>query len=82
MDVFQTVSGYITKMISAGDSGVNGGTAKMKILLLDRDTVSLCNLTCCHVRENKTYPTPGAYRFLCNHPIDPSQPLRVPHGSP
>lgn len=39
MDVFQTVSGYITKMVTAGD-GQNGSNAsKMKILLLDSETV-------------------------------------------
>ncbi|KAK3997255.1 putative vacuolar protein sorting-associated protein 45 [Cladorrhinum sp. PSN332] len=46
MDVVQTVTGYVTKMVSAGEStvgtaGGGGGThsAKMKILLLDRDTM-------------------------------------------
>jgi len=39
MDIVQSVSGYITKMVSAGDTGTTGGAAKMKILLLDRDTV-------------------------------------------
>lgn len=38
MDVFQAVSGYITKMVlSSNDSS----SAKMKILLLDKDTVSI-----------------------------------------
>lgn len=41
MDVFQSVSGYITKMVSAGDSTTTGGAAKMKVLLLDRDTVPI-----------------------------------------
>lgn len=39
MDIVQSVSGYITKMVSAGDAGATGAAAKMKILLLDRDTV-------------------------------------------
>ncbi|KAF2965762.1 hypothetical protein GQX73_g7798 [Xylaria multiplex] len=39
MDVVQAVSGYISKMVSAGDSAFGGPSAKMKILLLDRDTV-------------------------------------------
>lgn len=39
MDIMQSVSGYITKMVSAGDAGATGAAAKMKILLLDRDTV-------------------------------------------
>ena len=41
MDVVQAVSGYITKMVSAGDSASSGSAAKMKILLLDSDTVGL-----------------------------------------
>ena len=43
MDVFQSVSGYITKMVSTGDSTStsNSAAAKMKILLLDRDTVPI-----------------------------------------
>jgi hypothetical protein len=35
MDVVQAVSGYVTKMVSAGD----GSGGKMKILLLDQETV-------------------------------------------
>ncbi|KAI0476999.1 Sec1-like protein [Xylaria cf. heliscus] len=42
MDIVQAVSGYISKMMSAGDSALGGGpSAKMKILLLDRDTVPI-----------------------------------------
>ncbi|KAI1826165.1 GIDA-domain-containing protein [Xylaria intraflava] len=41
MDVVQAVSGYISKMMSAGDSTSGGPSAKMKVLLLDRDTVSI-----------------------------------------
>ncbi|KAK3629379.1 vacuolar protein sorting-associated protein 45 [Elasticomyces elasticus] len=42
MDIFQTVTGYITKMVSTGDSNATAsGAAKMKILLLDRDTVPI-----------------------------------------
>lgn len=40
MDIYAAVSNYITKMVSSGDSGTNGGNPKMKILLLDRETVS------------------------------------------
>lgn len=39
MDVFQAVSGYVTKMVSAGDGGQ--AASKMKILLLDSETVSI-----------------------------------------
>jgi vacuolar protein sorting-associated protein 45 len=45
MDIFQTVSGYITKMVSAGDGAQASGAAKMKILLLDTDTVRTSRLT-------------------------------------
>lgn len=41
MDVVQAVSGYITKMVSAGDSASGSSPAKMKILLLDGETVGL-----------------------------------------
>jgi len=42
MDVVQAVSGYITKMVSGGDNALAGGTnAKMKILLLDSETLSI-----------------------------------------
>ena len=41
MDVVQAVSGYVTKMVSAGDNTAGGPSAKMKILLLDRDTVPI-----------------------------------------
>jgi len=40
MDVSQTVSGYITKMVSVGDGQAGSNAAKMKILLLDSETVS------------------------------------------
>ena len=42
MDIFQSVQGYITKLVSQGESagaGGSNGAAKMKILLLDKDTV-------------------------------------------
>ncbi|KAI2471703.1 Sec1-like protein [Annulohypoxylon bovei var. microspora] len=41
MDVVQAVSGYISKMVSAGDSASGTPSAKMKILLLDKDTVPI-----------------------------------------
>ncbi|KXJ94575.1 glucose inhibited division protein A-domain-containing protein [Microdochium bolleyi] len=42
MDVVQAVSGYVTKMVSAGDSAASGSSAaKMKLLLLDKDTVPI-----------------------------------------
>ena len=39
MDVAQTVSGYVTRMVSAGDGNTAANAVKMKILLLDDDTV-------------------------------------------
>lgn len=39
MDAFQAVSGYVTKMVSTGDGATASNAAKMKILLLDNDTV-------------------------------------------
>ncbi|KAK0711167.1 Sec1-like protein [Lasiosphaeris hirsuta] len=38
MDVVQTASGYVSKMVAAGDSA-GAPSAKMKILLLDKETV-------------------------------------------
>jgi vacuolar protein sorting-associated protein 45 len=40
MDAFQAVSGYVSKMVSTGDGATASNAAKMKILLLDNDTVS------------------------------------------
>lgn len=39
MDVMQAVSGYITKMMTVGDGAAGTASAKMKILLLDSETV-------------------------------------------
>ncbi|KAJ0116538.1 hypothetical protein J7T55_007518 [Diaporthe amygdali] len=41
MDVVQAVAGSVSKMVSTGDSASGGTSAKMKILLLDRDTVPI-----------------------------------------
>jgi vacuolar protein sorting-associated protein 45 len=41
MDVVQAVAGYISKMVSAGDSASGTPSAKMKILLLDSETVNI-----------------------------------------
>jgi hypothetical protein len=41
MDISQAVSGYITRMVSVGDSAAGTQAAKMKILLLDSETVGL-----------------------------------------
>ena len=39
MDVVSAVSGYISKMVSTGDTTLASSSAKMKILLLDSETV-------------------------------------------
>lgn len=39
MDVVQAVSGYISKMVTVGDAVAGTTSAKMKILLLDSETV-------------------------------------------
>ncbi|KAK3375076.1 Sec1-like protein [Podospora didyma] len=39
MDIVQAVSGYVSKMVTAGEGVAAGPSAKMKILLLDRETV-------------------------------------------
>ncbi|KAK1835193.1 Sec1-like protein [Podospora conica] len=39
MDVVQAASGYVSKMVTTGDSTNGAPSAKMKILLLDRETV-------------------------------------------
>jgi len=41
MDILQSVQGYITKIVAQGETTANNGAAKMKILLLDKDTVSI-----------------------------------------
>ncbi|OBT48220.1 hypothetical protein VE00_00936 [Pseudogymnoascus sp. WSF 3629] len=43
MDVVQAVTGYISKMVSAGDSASGTPSAKMKILLLDSETVNIAS---------------------------------------
>ncbi|KAK2749458.1 vacuolar protein sorting-associated protein 45 [Myotisia sp. PD_48] len=46
MDVFSAVSGYVSKMVTAGDSSATGSSsAKMKTLLLDSETISIVSAT-------------------------------------
>ena len=46
MDIVQAVSGYVTKMVSVGDTAAAGtSAAKMKVLLLDNETVGLSALS-------------------------------------
>lgn len=39
MDVLQAVSGYVSKIVTIGDNPAGTTNAKMKILLLDSETV-------------------------------------------
>jgi len=41
MDIAQAASNYITKMVSSGDTLTSAASAKMKVMLLDKDTVSI-----------------------------------------
>lgn len=41
MDLIQAVSGYVSRMVSEGDNASGAISKKMKILLLDKDTVSI-----------------------------------------
>lgn len=43
MDVVAAVSGYISKMVTAGESASGSSSTKMKILLLDSETVGIMN---------------------------------------
>ena len=45
MDVAVAVSGYVSKIAGVGD-GAAGASAKMKILLLDSETVSVASGLC------------------------------------
>jgi len=73
MDIVQAVSGYITKMVSAGDSAATGtSAAKMKILLLDNETVGLSPQPELHATMRSQFL--GADRILCDHSVRPPHP--------
>ena len=72
MDIVQAVSGYVTKMVSTGDSA-SGSPAKMKILLLDTDTVGLLLLGLI-VAESMLTLSKGVHHLLRDHSIRPPQP--------
>lgn len=73
MDVVQAVSGYITKMVTAGDGAATGtSAAKMKILLLDNETVGLSSPS--KGRESSYSRPPGLYCVFSNDPVCPSGP--------
>lgn len=73
MDIVQAVSGYITKMVSVGDSAATGtSAAKMKILLLDNETVGLSppSQLCAIARLRSS----GVDSVLRNNPVRPPYP--------
>jgi hypothetical protein len=69
MDVAVAVSGYVSKIVALGD-GAAGSSAKMKILLLDSETVGF--VTKLH-RALHTDTITGFDSVDCNHPIRPPQ---------
>ena len=72
MDIVQAVSGYITKMVSAGDSAATGtAAAKMKILLLDSETVGLSSLS---TYDRQMLTGSDRYRDGRDDAVRPAQP--------
>ena len=71
MDVVSALSGYITKMVSAGESSTGTSAAKMKILLLDSETVG--NVAFLKLWSGTDW-TLGSYRFHCNDSVCVAQP--------
>lgn len=70
MDVSQAVAGYISKMVSQGDNTAGTTNAKMKILLLDSETVSLSEVD--QLRTLTLTPQKGFDHVHSNHTIRPS----------
>lgn len=79
MDVVAAVSGYISKMVTAGESASASSSTKMKILLLDSETVRL-TLTK-HIAGHDRLITfyPGIHCLNCHHPVRPPEPRSLPH---
>jgi vacuolar protein sorting-associated protein 45 len=67
MDISQAAAGYITKMVSVGDSSSGTQGARMKILLLDRDTVGI-------PLAQYLADCVGSHRFYCNDTVGPAEP--------
>lgn len=74
MDIFQSVQGYITKIVSQGENAANTGNAKMKILLLDKDTVGCPTY---QPGTNRVLTYKGSHRIVCNDPVCASEPFRL-----
>jgi hypothetical protein len=58
MDIVLAVSNYVGKMVSA--DGAAGSSGKMKILLLDSETVSCPTTTSSHLRLRNLHPPQSA----------------------
>lgn len=72
MDVVQAVSGYISKMVTAGDGSSGMPSGKMKILLLDSETVGFI---CFGLRLEgvRLIVIPGVNHVKCNYSVRASQ---------
>lgn len=77
MDAFQAVSGYVSKMVSTGDGATASNAAKMKILLLDNDTVSRATMYGCPWLMFGL----GLGRIIGDNPIRPPKPPSLPDRS-
>lgn len=79
MDVVAAVSGYISKMVTAGESASGSSSTKMKILLLDSETVRLALTK--HIARHDRLITfhPGIHCLDRHHPIRPPEPRSLPH---
>ena len=79
MDVVAAVSGYISKMVMAGESASGSSSTTMKILLLDSETVrlALTKHIAGHDRLITVYP--GIHCLDRHHPVCPPEPRSLPH---
>ena len=71
MDCCQAIAGYLTKMVTAGDSSTGSSSAKMKILLLDSETVRVYT-EALHCRG--TNDSLGIHSFNGNHTVRSTKP--------
>lgn len=72
MDVVAAASGYISKMVTVGESA-GASSSKMKILLLDSETVGDFTLLAIYRSRSLTPIVIGPYCFDRHYPIRPSQ---------
>ena len=79
MDVVAAVSGYISKMVTAGESATGSSSTKMKILLLDSETVRLALTKHIAGHDRLTTFYPGIHRLDRHLPIRPPEPRSLPH---